>query len=117
MRLEINKPSVWIPIALTVIGMVGAGVVGAYHEFVTVARHERDFQLHQAELAGISINQQAIGTRQNIKWLEQDLRDFYKRFGKPPYDDPDVQADYEKLVRDLKDERQLYQELQKQLKK
>lgn len=117
MALEISKPSVWIPIVLTVVGMAVAAVVFAFHEFTPQALHFRDHEAQAEEIAGVSLNQQSVSARQNIKWLEQDLREFYKKHGHPPYRDPDVQAQYEKLQADLKAERDFFQGLRDKLKK
>jgi len=115
--MAINKPSVWIPIILTIIGLVGAGIVGAYNEFTTKERHVLDHEAQQMEIAGVSLFQQQVSTQQQIRWLEQDLRSLYKKYGKPPYEDADLQADYEKLKRDLDDERGALQDIRSKIKK
>lgn len=116
MPFEINKPSVWIPIALTIIGMVAGSIVFAYHEFVTQEEHDGDKQAVMEELAGVSINQQAIGCRQNIKWYEQDLADFVEENGSPPYRDHKLQMKYNKILRDLEDEREFCNDVRKKQK-
>lgn len=117
MAFEINKPSVWIPIALTIIGLVAAGIVGAYHEFTTVSTHERDRAALRAEIAGVSLNQQLIATRSNIKWLMQEIYELEKRYGDDPGSmPPDVSRRYKDLLRQLEDERRLYNDLRQRIR-
>ena len=125
-------------LVLTVIGsliVVGAVVVGAYHEFVTereysddkAVDHERRVQIktdllikiaqNAQEIAGVSLNQQAISCRQEIKNLERDIREFRKKHGSPPYGDADVQGDWEKLQADLKAERDFCAEVRGKIRK
>ena len=132
--MDIFKPSVWIPIALVVIGMVCGAVAGAFAVFLT----KEVYASHQAaeeklwiaekaqlllkiadnaqEIAGISINQQAYGAKQQIRWLQQEMRDFRKKHGNPPYSDPDTQAEWDELKQALDDERDRLKDLQRKLK-
>lgn len=96
---------------------LGAVVVGAYNNFTTIDRHERDHQAQQLEIAGVSLYQQQISTQQQIKWLEQDLRRLYVKYGKPSYGDSEIQAIYEKLKRDLDDERAALRDIRNKIKK
>ena len=97
--------------------VIGGFVVGAYHEFCTVREHKEDLAKVELEVAGVSLFQQQISTQQQIKWLENDLRELYKQHGRPPYSDPNVQADYEELIRKLEDERKALLEIRKKIKK
>ncbi|MBW1845546.1 MAG: hypothetical protein JRI94_00070 [Deltaproteobacteria bacterium] len=97
--------------------VLGSVVVGAYTQFTTKERHVLDHQAQQLEIAGVSLFQQQVSTQQQIKWLEQDLREYYRKYGKPPYSDPEVQLDYEKLKRDLDDERAALRDIRNKIKK
>ncbi len=46
-----------------------------------------------------SLFQQQVSTQRQVSTQQQkrDRHNFYKKHGKPPYKDPDLQADYEKL--------------------
>lgn len=135
MALEINKPSVWIPIVLVAIGMVAGMITGAFAVFLTKEAYAA-FQKHihekwllektellvkiadtQKEIAGVSINQQYNWAKQEVKDLERDLRNFKKKYGNPPYSDPDVQARYDDLIQALKDERAYRDKLRDKVKK
>jgi len=97
--------------------LLGTVVVGAYSQFTTKERHLLDHKAQQIEIAGVSLFQQQVSTQQQIKWLEQDLKEHYRKYGKPPYRDPEVQIIYEKLKRDLDDERAALRDIRNKIKK
>ena len=117
MALEINKPSVWIPIVLVVIGMIGGGIVFAFKEFTTIDRHKQDHEAQAEEIAGVSLNQQYVFCVHEIKLIQRDLYDFKKEHGDPPYSNRHTQAQYEELLRRLEDEREFCSDIRKQVKK
>ena len=79
--------------------------------------HKEDVLAVKLELAGVSLFQQQLSTQQQIKWLENDIRDFYKRHGQPPYRDSGIRADYEELMRKLEDERKALVDIRSRIKK
>lgn len=101
---------------IIIIGLVGS-IWGLPKVFTTVERHEMDKEQMAEELAGVSINQQAIGTRSNIKWLQQEIYELEKKYGSEQNMPHDVRKHYRDLVQQLEDERKLYNDLRKQLKK
>jgi len=104
--MDINKPSVWIPITLTILGLVAAGIVGAYTKFTTVDRHERDLTAISDEVAGVSLNQQLLAAKAYIRYLYQEIREIEKKYGADPNAMPhDVRANYMNYHRQLEDER------------
>ena len=102
---------------VTFVILAGGVVVGSYREFCTVREHKEDVLEVKLELAGVSLFQQQLSTQQQIKWLENDIRDFYKRHGQPPYRDSGIRADYEELMRKLEDERKALVDIRSRIKK
>lgn len=135
MGVDINKPSVWVPIALVLVGMVVGMVVSAFAIFLTkeaYAAYQQHIQEkwvmekadlllriadNKTEIAGVSFNQQYKWAVQEVKDLERELRNFKKKYGRPPYSDPDTQADYENLIQSLKDERAYRDKLRDKVKR
>ena len=112
------KPGAYIPIGLTLVALVGGAIVGAYREFVTAETHAKDMQTIESELAGVSLNQQSIAARNQIRWLEQELDEIEKQYGTNINAMPaDVRKRYKRLVRELEDERAYYQDIREKLKK
>ncbi len=117
-KMDISKPSVWIPILLSALGLVAAGIVGAYTNFTTVDRHERDYAAMKQEVAGVSYNQQFLAAQAYIRYLQQEIREIEKKYGADPASMPhDVRANYMDFHRQLEDERKRLVDLRKKLGK
>jgi len=107
-----------------VIGLVGS-IWGLPKVFTTVERHEIDQETIKselagmgAELAGVSLNQQAEGSRNQIRWLQQELYEIEKQYGTDPSRmPPEVRRRYLELIQQLEDERRFYNDIRTKLKK